>query len=282
MADIIHIANDINEPKRLSEYLKCKLKFSSSLITRVKFGGVKLNGEVVTMRAQVCRGDTVEVSFPKERSENIEPCDYPLDIVFEDDDILVVNKPKNMPTHPSRGNHLVTLANAVMGYLGENFVFRAVTRLDRDTSGLVLIAKNQLAAGILGDEMRSGKIKKHYTALLSGVPEVSSGRIDAPIRRECEGNLKRCVAEDGKRAITDYRVTDVTDGGNAVCEIELLTGRTHQIRVHFAHIGHPLVGDFLYGERSEDTYKLACTRLEFKHPITEKRLSFEIKAPFLS
>ncbi len=280
MKELIHIADNIDKDTRMSDYLKGKLHFSSSLITRVKYGGVRLNGEVVTMRATVKRSDTVTVSFPDEESENIEPADIALDIVYEDEDMLVVNKPENMPTHPSRGNHLPTLANAVMGYYKGDFVFRAITRLDRDTSGLVLIAKNPLSAARLCDAMRAGEIKKQYTALVAGVPD-RSGVIDAPIRREAEGSIKRCVAGDGKYALTEYEVASLTDDGNAVCKVRPITGRTHQIRVHLAHIGHPLVGDFLYGERSsEGSYKLACTSLELKHPSSEEPLKFGIEAPF--
>ncbi len=280
MRELIHIADDIDKDTRMSDYLKGRLKFSSALITRVKYGGVRLNGEVVTMRATVKLGDTVTVSFPDEESGGIEPADIALDIVYEDEDILAVNKPENMPTHPSRGNHLPTLANAVMGYFDGRFVFRAITRLDRDTSGLVIIAKNPLSAARLCDAMRRGEIKKQYTALVSGAPE-SPGVIDAPIRREAEGSIKRCVAPDGKPALTKYEVIKVTDDGNSLCSVVPITGRTHQIRVHFAHIGHPLVRDFLYGERgSEGSYKLACTSLELKHPSSGEILKLGIKAPF--
>lgn len=279
MADIKKTVSGLDSPMRMSDYLKNRLRFSGALITKVKFGGVSLNGEAVTMRAQVNNGDTVEITFPQESSENIEPAFVPLDIVFEDEHILVVNKPIGMPTHPSKGNHLTTLGNAVVGYYGRNFVFRAITRLDRDTSGLVLIAKNPFSAARLCVDMKSGRIKKKYSALVKGVPSIPQARIDAPIKRESEGNIKRIVADDGKRAITDYKVI-TTIGENAVLDIDLLTGRTHQIRVHMAYIGHPLVGDFLYGERSEDGYKLTCTELEFEHPYTGKTITFTTEPHF--
>lgn len=264
-------AADVGEGgMRMSEYLKRKLGFSSSLVTKVKFGGVTLNGEVVTMRATVNTGDVISVDFPEEDSENLVPMDIPIEVLYEDEHILAVNKPRDMPTHPSRGNHLPTLANAVSAYLGEPFVFRAVNRLDRGTSGIVIIAKNPLAAAQLGRAMKDRKFHKKYIATVSGIPKESHGIIDAPIARECEGNIKRVVREDGKRAITEYKVTKITEEGNALCEITLHTGRTHQIRVHFAHIGHPLVGDFLYGEETGDGYSLTCSEISFPHPITNE------------
>ena len=261
---------NISECMKISDYMKRRLGFSSSLITKVKFGGVRLNGEVVTMRATVKDGDTISVTFPKEESENVEPIAIPLDILYEDEHILAVNKPADMPTHPSRGNHLPTLANAVAAYLGSPFVFRAINRLDRGTSGIVIIAKNPYSAARLGQAMKDRKIHKKYIAVVEGVPSPSEARIDAPIIREREGELRRVVREDGKAAVTDYKVIGKTKDGNAICEIVLHTGRTHQIRVHMAHIGHALVGDFLYGKEGEDGYSLTCSEISFPHPLTQK------------
>lgn len=276
MHEEIYIAKDLSAPMRISEYLRKNLGFSSSLVARVKFGGVFLNGECVHMRAEVKSGDEIRVLFPAEKSENIPPIKIPLDVLYEDEYILAVNKPKNMPTHPSRGNSLPTLANAVMAYLGEGFLFRAVNRLDRDTSGIVLIAKTSLAAANLSREMKAGGFTKKYMAITVGTPEKEEGVIDAPIERECEGSIKRCVREDGKRAVTEYRLLKKFDNGNALCEFKLLTGRTHQIRVHASYIGHPLLNDFLYGTRGEDTYFLHCSYLSFTHPRTKEKM--EIKS----
>ncbi len=220
-------------------------------------------------------GDLVEISLPKEVSEGIPPMDIPLEIVYEDDYIIVVNKPKNMPTHPSKGNNLPTLANAVMARYGGDFVFRAITRLDRDTSGLVLIAKDAISANRLSTEIKRGRIHKKYIALVERVPEKEHGIICAPIRRERDGEIKRVVAPDGKEATTEYFVKEII-GENALCEVILHTGRTHQIRVHFAHIGHPLLGDFLYGTENDEGYKLTCTELGFHHPATNEYVTFNI------
>ena len=282
MHEETYLVDSLKEPKKISEYLKKNLGFSTSLVARVKFGGVFLNGASVHMRAIVKNGDKIRVVFPKEQSENIPPIDVPLDVLYEDEYILAVNKPKNMPTHPSRGNSLPTLANAVMAHLGEGFVFRAINRLDRDTSGIVLIAKNSLAAANLSREMKSGGFVKKYTAVLSGKPEKEFGIIDASIERECDGSIKRCVREDGKRAVTEYRVLKALESGNSVCEFRLLTGRTHQIRVHAAYICHPLVNDFLYGVHGEDTYFLHCSYLSFTHPKTKERIEIVSNPDFYS
>ena len=201
------------------------------MVKKAKRGGIFLNGTAVTVRANVSVGDKIEIYLNEEKSEGIPPLDIPLKILYEDDDILAVDKPTNMPTHPSRGNSLPTLANAVMGYYGGDFVFRSVNRLDRDTSGIVIIAKNQISASKLSSSMKAGLWTKKYHAIIDGNPALDEGRIDAPIERIAEGNIKREVRPDGKRAITDYRVIERNDG-YSLCELRLLTGRTHQIRVH--------------------------------------------------
>ena len=278
METLYFTVKDTKTEMKISDYMKRRLGFSSSLVTKVKFGGVFLNGTVVTMRAMVKDGDTITVNLPDEESENIEPIEMPLDVLYEDEYILAVNKPKNMPTHPSRGNHLTTLANAVAAYLGAPFVFRAINRLDRGTSGIVIIAKNSYAAAKLGRAMKERRINKKYIAVAEGIPSKKEATIDAPIAREREGDIKRVVREDGKRAVTDYKVIGSTEDGNAICEITLHTGRTHQIRVHMAYIGHPLVGDFLYGSEGSDGYSLTCSEISLPHPKTEDIMVISIKA----
>ncbi len=266
---------DIDGEMKISEYLKNRLGFSTSLVATVKYGYVKVSGQIVTMRKTVKVGDEIEVTLPDEESENIPPIDIPLDIVYEDEHILAVNKPSEMPTHPSRGNSLPTLANAVAHYIKRPFVFRAINRLDRGTSGLVIIAKNRYSGAKLGRSMKEGNFHKKYVALVSGVPEQRCGRVCAPIRRECEGSIKRIVAPDGKVAITDYEVSKIC-GENSLCTLTLHTGRTHQIRVHMAHIGHPLVNDFLYGERGDEGYFLKCYEISFPHPLTNEIIRLTI------
>jgi 23S rRNA pseudouridine1911/1915/1917 synthase len=275
MEKLVTVADENVINVRMSDYLRKILGFSTTLVTRVKFGGVFLNDETVTMRARVNAGDTVTVFFPPEESENIPPIDIPLDIIYEDEHILAVNKPSDMPTHPSKGNNLPTLANAVRAYLGEGFVFRAVNRLDRGTSGIVIIAKNPFAASNLGRAMKERRIHKKYRAVVSGIPSPEEGIIDLPIERECEGSIKRVVREDGKRAITEYRVLEKREDASLVL-VTLHTGRTHQIRVHFSHLGHPLVGDFLYGEERADGYSLVCSEIILPHPLTNEEIILKL------
>jgi len=170
-----------------------------------------------------------------------------------------------MPTHPSRGNSLPTLANAIIAMKGSDFVFRAITRLDRDTSGIVLIAKNPIAATRLSSAMKNGQFTKKYVCTVVGIPDPPKGIISAPIEREEPDSIKRTVREDGKPSVTEYRMLN-NNGSCSVCEVIPRTGRTHQIRVHMAYIGHPLLGDFLYGERLEAGYRLRCRYLSFPHP----------------
>lgn len=252
----------------IKEFLSKNLGLSSTLIKKVKYGGVFINGENVHMRATVKNGDSVTVIINEKINENILPINIELDIVYEDGFILAVNKPTGMPTHPSRGNTLPTLANAVCAHLGAEFVFRAVNRLDKDTSGLVLIAKDAITAAKLGKMMKERKISKKYEAVVTGVPIPEKGIISAPIEREDPNGIKRCVRDDGKVAITEYRVIKKLSDGNALCEFILHTGRTHQIRVHSSYIGHPLMGDEMYGG-GPGTYRLHCTQMSFKHPASE-------------
>ena len=273
--------NDIDLPMKVRDYMKKHLGFSTSLIAKVKYDGVYINGNAVHMRAILSYGDKLRIIYPDEDSENIKPIDIPLDIIYEDQYLIAVNKPINMPVHPSRGNSLPTLANAVRAYINAPFVFRAVNRLDRDTSGLVLIAKDPLTAALMCRAIKSGGLRKKYTALVSGIPDPAEAEINAPIARQCEGDIKRTVRQDGKESITKYRVVRQNSLGDSVCEVEPITGRTHQIRVHMAYIGHPLKNDFLYGERSENgTYSLHCKELVFRHPYTENELTVTAPEPF--
>ena len=257
-------------PTTVGSYLR-RIGLSVTFIKKVKMGGISLKGERVTVRATVTAGDLLTLTLPEERSESIRSLNIPLTVLYEDEHILAVDKPRGMPTHPSRGNSLPTLAEAVMGMYGGNFVFRAVSRLDRDTSGIVVIAKDQVTAGALAEQMKSGLFGKRYICLTEGVPAPTSGIIDAPIKRESEDSVRRIVAEDGKSAVTEYEVLDISDGC-ALCSIRPRTGRTHQIRVHMAHIGCPLHGDFLYGRTTDEGYFLRCIEVEFTHPKTREQL----------
>ncbi len=265
--------SNIEGKMKIRDYLKNRLGLSTSLIGKVKYGGVTLDGVTVHMRAEVKNGDIIEITLPDEDSESIEPIEMPIDIIYEDEYILAVNKPINMPVHPSRGNHLPTLANAVRAYIGHPFVFRAVNRLDRDTSGIVLIAKDRLSGAKLYQAMKERKFTKTYLALVSGHFDDKHGFINAPIARKSEGNIKRVVRDDGKESLTEYEVIDTEGTEGTLVRVTAHTGRTHQIRVHMAYIGHPLIGDFLYGSRIDgETYLLHCDTLSFPHPITNEMI----------
>ncbi len=277
--EIIEIVEGLNQPIKIRDYLKNRLGFSTSLIAKVKYDNVILNGKPVHMRAMVKNGDEIQVIFPIEESENITPIDIPIEIIYEDDDIIAINKPTNMPVHPCRGNSLPTLANALRYYLGRPFVFRSVNRLDRDTSGIVLVAKSQLSAIRLCRQMQQNSMTKIYYAIVEGeMPK--RGIIDAPIAREHPDTLRRVVRDDGKKSLTEYELIEHTTDGNSLLRITLHTGRTHQIRVHMAHIGHPLVNDFLYGrQRSDEIYKLHCGELTFTHPSTGEEITLKCEIP---
>ncbi len=274
MKDLNYIIPPEYSGRMLRDYLKT-LPLSATLIRKIKVSGIYLDGKAVTARAILTEGMQLTLVLPNEKSENIPSINLPLNIIYEDEWLLIVDKPKNMPTHPSKGNSLPTLANAVMAKYSGEFVFRSITRLDRDTSGLVLIAKDAVTANLLSRDIKQGRMFKRYLALACGVPSESHGIIEAPIRRECEGSMKRIVAEDGKNAKTEYFVKEIING-NALCDVILHTGRTHQIRVHFAHIGHPLLGDFLYGRRLDKSYFLRCSELKFVHPHTKKEVNIKI------
>ncbi len=261
--------------------LKHYWKLSDNLITQLKKGdGILLNGKKEFVVKKVKAGDMLQLNFIEEGSTGIVPEDIPLDILYEDDDILAINKPGNMPTHPSIGHYGGTLANAVMHYYKDiPFTFRAITRLDRDTSGVVIIAKNAPSADRLSRQMQSGDFKKEYVALCVGTPEKISGTISAPIRREKEGIIKRCIAYDGKAAVTDYEVIG-TFGKFSLIKLFPKTGRTHQLRLHLSHIGTPIFADFLYGKDVEnERIRLHAECITFIHPFTGESLKISAPTP---
>jgi 23S rRNA pseudouridine1911/1915/1917 synthase len=213
--------------------------------------------------------------------------DLPIQILYEDDDLVVPCKPANMPTHPSCDHHYDTVANALAfryAATGTPFVFRPINRLDRNTSGLLLIAKNRQTAGKLSAEIKAGEIRKTYLAVLDGELLEEEGRIDACLHRTEKSIILREVcppdAPDADRALTEYRVLAVGNGHTLV-QARPITGRTHQLRVHFAHIGHPITGDDLYGSPSSviDRHALHAHSLSFPHPKTQERMTLTAPLP---
>ncbi len=264
----------------ITTVLKQYFHMSTNLIKDLKKydEGIYLNGEHTRTVDYVKEGDILRITVRDTASENIIPVNIPIDIVYEDEDVLIFNKPPHMPTHPSMGNYENSLANGVMYYYkskGEDRVFRAVNRLDKDTSGLMAVAKNSYIHARLGEEIQQGELRRKYMCIVCGDVE-SDGTVDAPIRRASDSVINRIVAPDGQRAVTHYKVVKRL-GEYTLLEMELETGRTHQIRVHMSHIGHPLVGDWLYGTEDHSValrQMLHSCYLCFTHPVTGEKMEF--------
>lgn len=272
-----------DEKYTVGELLKSKLSISSRVLSGLKKENLIFLNDIQCHTWQKGKnGDTLSFvlqdTFP---SENVVPRKIPLDIIYEDDDILAVNKPSDMPVHPSMNNYENTLGNAVMYYFRNiPFVYRPVNRLDRDTTGAVIIAKTQQACFNLSKQMQNGIFKKTYLAVIDGVPEKEHGIIDAPIARVPGSAIKRCVSPLGKPAVTEYDILQ-SNGEISLVQVKLHTGRTHQIRVHFSYIGHPLLYDYLYGrEVPGKILLLHCEKLEFAHPVTNNPLTIIAKRTF--
>ena len=260
---------------RLSSFLKDELKMSTGLMNKLKWGdGIRVNGEPQRTNYPVKTGDVITVRMEEEEPE-FPPEDGPLDILYEDDWLLAVDKPAGMLIHPSRARNEGTLANFVFGYYrrtGQKSAFHPMTRLDRDTFGIVLLAKNAHVHALL----QTVDVVKTYHALTFGGPEGDTGVIDAPIDRRPLPSLLRFVGPEGKPSVTEYSVLQRQPG---MCKLALrpITGRTHQLRVHCSHMGWPILGDPQYGTEESQTYSLElglgyqmlCAKsLEFIHPMT--------------
>lgn len=257
-----------------------------ALITK---GNIFLNGERVTKAGVlISSGDTISIKQPIISTEdNIEPQDIPLDIVYQDNDIAVINKPQGMTTHPGAGNSRDTLANALLFHFDKlstiNGVFRPgiVHRLDKDTSGLLIIAKNDASHAKIAADLKAHKIGRYYTALLQDRLGEDSGEIATEIGRNPKDRKKMAVVERGRGSLTSFKVLQRYEQFTLV-EFQLYTGRTHQIRVHAKHIQHPVVGDKLYGSKKQYNLKgqlLHASKLEFNHPLSGHFLSFTSELP---
>ena len=240
------------------EVLKSCIGLSSAFIKHLKFkeNGITVDGKHATVRYILREGQTLTLLTEDDQTpEKLAPCDLDLKIAYEDDDLVVPDKPSDMPTHQSFGHYGDTVANALAyryGSMGLPFVFRPVNRLDRNTSGLLLVARNRISAAYLSDAMKNGKIRKQYVAVLRGVLPRDEGIIDTYMRRTEKSVIVREVCgegEGGDRAITEYKVICKSDTHTLVLATPV-TGRTHQLRVHFAHLGCPIEGDDMYGAPS--------------------------------
>ena len=267
--------------RKVDYVLEKHLGLSTSLIRSLKRQekGILLNGKRVKTIEPVAEGDFLLVNVPSKETAWITPTKLPLDILYEDDEIIVVNKPWGMPVHPSFDNKKASLLNAVMYYLGEAASPHIITRLDRDTSGVVLRAKNRVSAAFLTEEMKKRRIEKEYIAVVNGVFECTEGTISAPIKRKSENGILRCVSPDGKEAVTKYRV-EKTNSIVSLVRLYPITGRTHQIRVHMSYLGFPIYGDYMYGavQRGERT-RLHCLSITFCHPENRKKIAIKSDIP---
>ena len=267
---------------RLSSFLKGELKMSTGLMNKLKWGdAIRVNGTPQRTNFEVCPGDVITVRLDEETPE-YPPEDGPLTVLYEDDHLLVVDKPAGMLIHPSRSRNTGTLANFVYGYYrktSQKSAFHPMTRLDRDTFGIVLLAKNAHVHSLL----QTLDVKKTYHALVFGGPEEDSGTIDAPIARRPLPSLLREIREDGKPSVTEYAVL-ARRGEYSKLALRPVTGRTHQLRLHCAHMGFPILGDPQYGTAESLAFSralglnsqlLCAKRLEFVHPITGVSLCLE-------
>ncbi|MCE5222146.1 MAG: RluA family pseudouridine synthase [Clostridium sp.] len=279
----------IEEGTKIREYLKTELGLSTRLIRSASIDKrIFVNGEVVKMNHILNAGEIIKIDLAKDESQDIAPEKMDIDRIYEDEDILVVNKKPFMVVHPTKNYQSGTLANGLINYFMEsnqNCIVRLVSRLDMNTSGLIIIAKNQFAHGTLSKEMSENKVEKRYLAIVHDNLEKDSGTIDLPIYKPegIENGIRRIIDERGQRSITHYKVIENFENASLV-ECKLETGRTHQIRVHLSSIGHPIYGDTLYGhgEEEEELIKrqaLHAYALNFKSPRTGEMLSLKSELP---
>ena len=271
-------------------FIRQRLNPSSKMLKYLKYrpNGICVNGAHCTVRYVLQEGDVLEVAVNDgEASDRITPVDLPIDVIYEDDALILPSKPPYMPTHPSHDHYDDTLANALAfryAALDIPFVFRPINRLDRNTSGLLLIAKNKLSAGRLTRSLENGKIRKTYLAVLDGEMPLGFGVIDACLHRTAKSIIVREVcspdAPDADAARTEYEVL-CAQNGHTFVRAHPITGRTHQLRVHFASLGHPITGDDLYGTTTEaiGRHALHAVQITFPHPTTDKTLTFTAPLP---
>ena len=284
------IVEDLEDKQRLDVFLANETGWTRSQVKlQIDSDRVFVNGKTQKAGFLIKNNDKISLSFSKDVLDiNAEPEDIPLEIVYEDDDFAIINKPQGMVVHPAPGAYNHTLVNALLFHFdslsqsNNNVRPGIVHRIDKDTSGLLVVAKNDLAHASLAKQIAEHSCFRHYMALLEGNLKDDSGTVETFIARSKIDRKMMAVSDEGKRAITHYNVVKRFNG-YCLVEFVLETGRTHQIRVHSKHLGHPIVGDKTYGIKNQkfnlDGQLLHAYKLELTHPTTEKRMQFECKLP---
>lgn len=280
MAKYEHVVTEDEYGMSINTILRLNYRFSSRFKTKIKYQKlIDLNGTPTPGYIKPEVGDIIGVRLPEE-SNDFPAEDIPLDVIYEDDDLLIINKQPGIIVHPTKGHPEHTIANGLMKYMADtkqNFKIRFANRIDMDTSGIIVVAKNANAQNALASQMRRGTVKKKYIALVEGLVAEDHFEIDLPIGRPDPISIQRTVMyEGGKDALTEVDVLERYEAHTLV-EVTLHTGRTHQIRVHLSHIGHPIAGDALYGGSDEliGRQALHAHYIEFDHPFTHDRVNFE-------
>ena len=279
--NIDYIIDEDSAGLRVEQFLRRK-RYSGQNLSEIKRmpKSILVNGVHYYMRQELSKGDHLQVRICEtQNSEKIPPTKLPLDIIYEDEDLLVLNKPAGMPIHPSLNNYTNSMANALAYYFqsqGKPFIFRCCNRLDRDTSGLTIVSKHLISGSILSDMTKYREVHREYLAIARGSVTPSEGTIQAPLGRKEGTIIERTVDwEHGEDAVTHYKVVKEANGHSLV-SLRLETGRTHQIRIHMKYLGYPLIGDYLYNPDMEYMTRQALHshHMEFTHPITGEHMSF--------
>lgn len=284
--NIDYIIDEDSAGLRVEQFLRRK-RYSGQNLSKIKRmpKSILVNGVHYYMRQELSKGDHLQVRICEtQNSEKIPPTKLPLDIIYEDEDLLVLNKPAGMPIHPSLNNYTNSMANALAYYFqsqGKPFIFRCCNRLDRDTSGLTIVSKHLVSGSILSDMTKYREVHREYLAIARGSVTPSEGTIQAPLGRKEGTIIERTVDwEHGEDAVTHYKVVKEANGHSLV-SLRLETGRTHQIRIHMKYLGYPLIGDYLYNPDMEYMTRQALHshHMEFTHPITGEHMSFTAPLP---
>ena len=284
--NIDYIIDEDSAGLRVEQFLRRK-RYSGQNLSEIKRmpKSILVNGVHYYMRQELSTGDHLQVRICEtQNSEKIPPTKLPLDIIYEDEDLLVLNKPAGMPIHPSLNNYTNSIANALAYYFqsqGKPFIFRCCNRLDRDTSGLTIVSKHLVSGSILSDMTKYREVHREYLAIARGSVTPSEGTIQAPLGRKEGTIIERTVDwEHGEDAVTHYKVVKEANGHSLV-SLRLETGRNHQIRIHMKYLGYPLIGDYLYNPDMEYMTRQALHshHMEFTHPITGAHMSFTAPLP---